>query len=107
MKLTIKDSADKSAPLQAMNQLAKQLDVEYLSEALKQMREVHSWRDSAAVLNPSPFTHNEQQDLNAAKQEQLSLFIQLAKNLQLIKELTNKLDAAKENVNGLKQLFQS
>ena len=58
-----------------------------------------------AVMNPSPFTHNEQQDLNEAKLEQIELMIKLAKNVTKIKELTIKLHEAKANSSEMGKMF--
>lgn len=104
-KFTNQKSVEAARPIKIMNDAAMELDVEYLTEALKEMRENHSMRDSMAVLNPSPFTHNEQQDLNEAKLEQLELMLKLAKNVSLIKELTIKLHKAKTNANDLNKMF--
>jgi hypothetical protein len=104
-KFTYEQSVEAAKPIKKMNDAAMELDVEYLTEALKEMRENHSMRDSMAVLNPSPFTHNEQQDLNEAKLEQLELMLKLAKNVNQIKELTIKLHQAKGNANQLSRMF--
>ncbi len=104
-EFTLEQSEKAAIPIKKMNDLAQELDIEYLSSALKSMRENHLLRDSAAVLNPDPFTHNEKQDLNAAKLDQLELMLKLANNVALIKELSIKLHKAKGNVNDLNWLF--
>jgi len=100
-----KQSLEASKPVAEINQLAFTLNIEYLEGALKELTQVINMRDSAAVLNPSPFTHNEQQDLNRAKNEQLRLMIELAKNAQNIKDLTIKLGKARANIKKLNNFF--
>lgn len=104
-KFTHKQSVEAAQPVKKINDAVAELNIEYLSDALKDMKENHSMRDSAAILNPSPFTHNEQQDLNAAKLEQLELMIKLAKNSNKIKELTVKLNMAKQSASDLSRIF--
>src|ERR1035437_785454 len=96
-ELSEENSAEQAPIIGQINSLSRELDVEYLTMALADMRDKHSFRESAAVLSPSPFTHNEQQDLNAAKLEQLSLMLQLAKNSNKIIECTVNLAKAKQN----------
>lgn len=82
------------------------VDVDYLEQCLEEMKENHSTRDAMAIMNPSPFTHHEQQELNQAKLEQLELMIKLSKNCRNIMELQIKLQQAKKSVNELSQFFQ-
>lgn len=103
--LTLDKSVEASIPLREMSLLSLQLDAEYLKEALKQMKEAHSFRDAAAILNPNPFTHNQQQDLNAAKMKQLDLFLQLAENTKNIMKCTQALATANQNSSQLNQFF--
>jgi hypothetical protein len=102
---TYERSVEAARPVKAMNDLAEQLDVEYLTGALEEMKKNHSMRDSIMILNPSPFTHTEQQELDAAKLEQLDLMLKLSKNVNRIKELTLKLYTAKGRVNDLSKMF--
>ncbi len=99
------NTVEAAIPVKIIMDAVQRLDVEYLQAALKDMRANHSMRESAAVLNPNPFTHNEQQDLNEAKLTQLDLMLQLAENTQRIKEATLKLNGAKQSVNQMNQLF--
>jgi hypothetical protein len=105
MELTYEQSVEAAIPVAHINDLAFTLNVDYLEQALKEMRQNHSLRESAAVLNPSPFTHNQQQDLNQAKIDQLSLMLKLAKNAHKIKELTFKLHDASLNSQKLGAMF--
>lgn len=99
------ESVEAAKPVGEIMRAAERLDVEYLTEALKDMRESHEMRDSMAVLNPNPHTHHEIQELNNAKLEQLELMIKLAKNVQNIKTKTIELQKAKSSENELRNLF--
>ena len=108
MKPPINDKILKQSKfIKEINELIAKLDIKYLKEVSERMIENHSMRESAAILNPSPFTHNEQQDLNASKLKQLDLMIGLAKNFNKIKELTIKLYKTKESIKSLANLFES
>lgn len=104
-KLSKDKSQEQALIIMQINPLIMSLDVDYLTETLKQMEENHSMRESASILDPDPFTHNEKQDLNKAKLEQLNLMLKLAKNVINIKELTIKLANANNSVSKLKDMF--
>ena len=99
------NSVEASIPIKKIMDAAQELDIEYLESALKDMWDNHHRRDSMAVLNPNPFTHNEKQELNAAKLRQLELMIELGKNVQSIKEKTLNLYQAEQNSSDLGKLF--
>jgi len=105
MELSHQESVDAAKPVGAINKLAFTLNVEYLTEALKQMKAQHSFRESAAVLNPNPFTLHEKHDLEAAKLEQLELMLKLANNAKNIAILTGKLNIATMREAELKEVF--
>lgn len=91
--------------IKKINSSIVDLDTEYLTEALTRMKDAHSFRESAAILNPSPHTHHENQALNAAKLKQLELLIELALNAKTIIDCEKKLRNAKDNSDKLKKLF--
>lgn len=103
--LTYEKSLEAAKPVKEMAELARTLDVEYLTDALNAMKENHSFRDSAMILNPNPHTAIEQQELNAAKIEGLELMLKLAKNQEKILSLTVKLEGAKRNSQELAKMF--
>ena len=105
MELTYEQSVEAAKPVKEINDLAFTLNVDYLTQALEGMRENHSLRDSMMILNPSPFTHSAQQDLNEAKLDQLELMLKLAINAQKIKELTFDLSDAQLNSRKLGAMF--
>ncbi len=98
-------SVKAAIPIKKMMDAAMELDSDYLTAALKEMRERHNFRESAAVLNPNPFLHNEQQDLNEAKLEQLELMLKLAENIDVIRNLSIKLEGAKGHANEMQKMF--
>ena len=104
-KLTYQESVEAAKPIKEMAELARTLNVEYLTECLEQMKSNHSLRDSAMILSPSPFTVMEKQDLDKAKIRGLELMIQLAKNQNEIFEATVNLAKAKGNENRLASIF--
>lgn len=106
MELSNEKSVQAAIPIKKMQETAIELDIEYLTGALEEMRKNHSFRESAAILNPNPQIHHEQQELNAAKLEQLDLMLRLAKNVNVIKELSLNLIIAKGQSNELKKMFE-
>lgn len=104
-ELSYEKSLEAAAPLKQMMDIAATLDVEYLTQALEEMRKRHSFLDSAIVLNPSPMTAIEQQDLSAAKIDQLDLMLKLASNHKRIVDLSIKLGHAKVRSNQLRSMF--
>lgn len=105
MEITKEKSEEQAIILRRITQDALALDIDYLEEALKKMQDAHSFRESAAVLNPNPHTHNEKQRLNALKLEQLENFLSIARNVQKIIDAEINLGTAKKNVNVLEKLF--
>ena len=104
-ELTKEQSIESAKPIKEMAELARKLDVEYLTECVKQMKEQHSFRESAMVLNPNPFTAMEHGDLEAAKIKGLELMIALAENQNIIFEKTVALQRAKMQSNDLSKMF--
>jgi len=104
-ELSFEKSLEEAKTIRQISFLSLQLDIEYLTEALKQMKEQHSFRDSAMILNPHPHVHNEMQDLTAAKIRQLELFIEIAKYSHTIQECETKLIKAKESDSELSKIF--
>src|SRR4051812_48555 len=96
---------EQAVPIRFIMEIVEQLDTDYLSDALKRMKSNHSFRDAAAVLSPSPFTHTESQDLDAAKLRQLELMLLLAENANKIKALNLKLQAERSNIDKLNNIF--
>lgn len=105
MEYTLEKSQEEAEKLKQLQFFAFMIDDEYLKSALKEMRKAHSMRDSMAILNPNPFSHNEQQDLNEAKLNQLELIIKLKENIVTIKDLSDKLGVAKKHENEMKNFF--
>lgn len=104
-EFSLEKSIEAAKPVGQINKLAFTLDVGYLTKALREMKKNHEWRESAAILNPNPFTHNEKQDLEAAKLKQLELMLELAKNAKNIATLTGKLNLAILKEEELKEVF--
>lgn len=102
---TLERSVHAAIPLRVMSEQCLLLDVEYLTDALKALKEQHNFRDSAAILSPSPLTHNDRQELDAAKIKQLELFLELAGQLKEIIRLQNNLSKVTENEAMLKSMF--
>lgn len=96
LKLSEEESKKASVPVGIINRLSAQLNLPYLKKCLKEMKEQHSWRDRAMVLNPNPMSHMEKQDLESAKIKQLELIINLGENAQEI------LNCEKEYINSKK-----
>lgn len=82
--MSYEQSVVEAKKIKKLQEIAIQLDVEFLKTALVDMRSQHSHRDAMAILNPNPFTHNAKQDLDAAKIKQLELYIELAENTKEI-----------------------
>jgi hypothetical protein len=105
MEYTMEKSKEEAAKLKSIQETLMTLDEEYLESALKDMRENHDMRDSMAILNPNPFSHNEQQDLNEAKLEQINLILKLKNNMLTIATCQGKLMRAKGHENEMKNMF--
>ena len=104
-KLSYEETVEAAKPIKEMAELARTLNVDYLTECLEQMKSQHSFRDSAMILSPSPFTVMEQQDLDKAKIKGLDLMLQLAKNQNEIFEATVRLARAKGSADKLAGIF--
>lgn len=104
-KQTLKNSEEAAKPIIEIMKHVLELDIEYLSQALKDMKKHTSMRESMAVMNPNPMTHNENQSVDRAKQRQLELMLELAKNAQNIMDSERKLIKARTQSNELGQLF--
>lgn len=105
-KLSFENSTEQAVYIVEVMQALSKLDLPYLERALAGMKETHSWRDSAAVLNPNPLLHNEQQELNAAKLQQLELLLKMFKTSKIIQEKKEALDKAKRHVSSLEDMFK-
>jgi hypothetical protein len=105
MEYTVEKSQEEADKIKHIQMILMTLDAEYLESALKDMRENHSMRESMAVMNPNPFTHNEQQDLNAAKQDQIELILKLKKNILNIAKCQGELKKAKGSANEMNKFF--
>lgn len=104
--LTKEKSEEQAIVLKKITELTRELDIVYLEEALKAMKKNHSFRESAAVLNPNPFIHHEQQELNEIKIDQLECFLRIAKNIEKIMKAGIELGFAKQSSNQLAELFK-
>jgi|ERR1035437_7709929 hypothetical protein len=98
-------SKREAAILKSIQEKVVMLDSEYLEFALKEMREAHSDRESMAVLNPNPFTHNEQQDLNEAKLELFALILKMKGAIQNVEDCHVKLMKAKGHEKEMGSIF--
>lgn len=105
MNLTYEESVEAARPIKAIAELSRTLNVEYLRECVSQMKDGHSFRESAMILNSSPFTAIEQGDLEAAKIKGLELMIELAENQNEILKKTIQLSKAKNNSAELSRMF--
>ena len=104
-ELSHEQTVEAAKPIKEIAELARKLDVEYLTKCVEEMKKNHSFRDAAMVLNPNPHIAIESQDLDAAKIKGLELMIGLAKNQKDILDATIKLHMAKENSNQLAKMF--
>lgn len=91
--------------IKGIQDIIKEIDVDYLTKALEEMRANHSKKDAMMVLNPSPFTATHQSDLEAAKLKQLALYLECATNLNTIREAEDKLKTAQANTAEIAKLF--
>jgi len=107
MKYTVEKSKEEAAKLKSIQEILMTVDEEYLSSALKDMREHSDMLDNIAIMNPNPTTHFEKQELNEAKYEQIGLILKLKKNMLTIARCQGKLMRAKEHENEMKNLFGS
>lgn len=96
------DEANKILRLQP---ILLSIDFDFLKVALKDMTEQHNRRESMAVLNPQPFLHAAQQELEEAKLEQLRLYIAIGDNLKALREAQGNLNKATAGQNSLRQFF--
>jgi hypothetical protein len=103
--LSFEKSTEAAKPVKEINELALELDTEYLWTAYEEMQDKHLRSESAAVLDPHPFTHNERQEVNAAKLHQLKLIIQLGENAKVILEKTIALQKAEKQTGELEKIF--
>ena len=104
-ELSYEQSIEAAKPIKEMAELARTLNIEYLTKCVEKMKEQHSFRESAMILSPSPFTVMEQNDLDRAKLKGLELMLELAKNQEQILELTINLQKAKGHVNQMNRIF--
>lgn len=104
-KLSHAESVVAAEPIKQIAELARTLDIEYLTAALKEMKDNHALRDSAMILNPSPHTALQQQYLNSAKIKGLELMLELAKNQNDIFNCTLQLESAKRQSSYLSSIF--
>lgn len=105
MDYTIEKSQEEAKKLQNVQREVLSIDSEYLESALKDMRANHEMRESMAVLNPNPLTHNEQQDLNNAKLELLEIIIKMKKAMLNVADCHGKLMRAKGHEGEMSKLF--
>lgn len=104
--MSYQESQNQAVYLKAIQTNLLAMDVEYLESALKVMEENTSWQESAMILNPDPHTAIGKVDLNRAKNRQLRLYVEAAKNLTNIMEAEMKLQQARTNSNRLEDLFR-
>jgi len=105
MEYTVEKSKEEAAKLKLIQETIMSLDEEYLSSALKDMRDNHSMRDDIAVLNPNPTTHFEQQELDESKLKQIELILKLRENVSNIINCKRKLITAKQHENEMRNIF--
>jgi hypothetical protein len=104
-KLSIEKSTEQAKIIRSLSFFALQLDGEYLKAALKEMKDLHSFKHSAMALNPSPFAAKAKNDLEAAKLDQLEMMIDLANNAKTIIDCEAMLIKAKESESELSKIF--
>lgn len=105
MELSFEQSQEAAIPVKQIAELARTLNVEYLTQCLSDMKKNHSLRESAMILSPNPHTVMETSDLELAKLKCLELMLDLAKNQEIIFELTVKLERVKMNSRKLSDIF--
>jgi len=104
-QLTYEKSLEAAKPVKAMAELARTLDMEYLKEVLVGLKEQHSFRECASILNPNRFTVQQQLDLDLTKIKGLELMLKLAENQHEIFEKTVALVKAEQNAQKLGSIF--
>lgn len=104
-KFSQERSEHAAAILRQMSELALALDVEYLTAAVAEMRDNHSFKEAAAALCPDPLTFMESQAVNAAKLDQLENFIKIAEIARKIEVLKIRQQEARVAANELKAFF--
>lgn len=104
MKPTKEKSEEQANILKSIQTLILILDVDYLREALKEMKDQTSFRESALILSPQPMRTMRDNDLRRLKDRQLELYIQLADNLKAIITEQGKI-VTDPNIEQLNKLF--
>lgn len=103
--LTEEKSNEMAKTVKEIAELARTLDIEYLTECLTKMKDAHSFRESAMILSPNPHTIIESQKLNLEKIEAIKLILELAKNQNAIYNATFNLIKAERNSNRAASIF--
>lgn len=106
MEITLEKSQEQADIITQMQGLALMLDLEYLEQAYKEMKDAHSWRDSAMILSPNPRLTMDKQDLESVKLEQLKCYLELAKNTKALLEAEMDFARKRFNSNKLEDLFK-
>ncbi len=107
MEYTIEKSKEEAEKIKSIQEILMELDGDYLSSALKDMRENHDLREDMVLFNPNPSTHYEQQALNEAKQNQFALILKLKENMLVIARAQGELMRAKGHENEMKNIFEN
>lgn len=94
-----------SSQLKIIVEAVEKIEVSTLEEAYEKMRSQHSFRESAMVLSPNPFTAIDVSNLEASKLKTMKLILELRKNRDEVKQLTMLLAVAKSNESKLGEIF--
>lgn len=105
LPLTERQSSIEAQKIMMIGIQIQTLDLEYLTEAAKQMSDMHSFRESAAILNPNPFSHSEKQDMDSLKIKQLELLLDLRRNHDEIQKAKARYLKAEIGSEELKRMF--
>ena len=105
MELTHEQSVKQAEILKRIQDAMKELDVDYLQEAITQMNDSNSFREAGLIMAPNPSMQMAKNDLNAIKLKQLRLYVDAAMNLQEIAVAEIKVHASHSNSDILRNIF--
>lgn len=104
-ELTTEQSEQQGEILKRLQAVLLELDAEYLEGALDQMETNHSFKQSAMILDPNPFSVIERGELEALKLKQLRYYLDARKTIDEIHVAEIKVLTAKQSENKLRNLF--
>lgn len=105
IEITLEKSIEQAEIIKRVQEAMKEFDVEYLEAAYEKMKENHSHRESAMILDPNPHTALQRSDLEAIKLKQMRYYLDAAKNLNNIIKAEVDLALAKRQSETIGKMF--